>query len=62
MSSNDEPKVLMAALVLALALYLVAWCVAGSPFGRIAPKPVTGLPIAADQPFSGPIKTPTVWR
>ena len=62
MSSDDELKALAVALVLALALYLIAWSMAGSPFERVAPEPVTGLPISADQPFPGSVETPTVWR
>ena len=62
MSGEDELKALAVALVLALALYLVAWGLAGSPFERVAPGPVTGLPISADQPFPSPVEAPTVWR
>ena len=56
MSSDDEPKALAVALVLALALYLIAWGLAGSPFYRAAPEPMTGLLISGNQPFLGPIK------
>ena len=60
MSVEDDLKALAAALVLVLALYLIAWGLAGSPFERVAPGLVTGLPISADQPFPGPVETPTV--
>ena len=63
MSSDDEPKALAVALVLALALYLIAWGLAGSPFERAAPEPplapaATGLLISAHQLFLSSAETP----
>ena len=68
MSSDDEPKALAVALVLALALYLITWALAGSPFYRTVPGTVstpaalvpaaTALPISALQHFLGRAETP----